>query len=252
MKTLVVIPTYNEADNVETVIDAVRREAPEVDLLIVDDNSPDGTGTLVAAHIDFGRRVFLLSRPEKDGLGAAYRAGFAWAQSHDYGVIVQMDADLSHPPAKVPELIDALATADVAIGSRYVEGGGVANWSARRRFISAAGNAYVRFVLRLPVRDATAGFRAFRSEALQQLGALDSQSNGYCFQIENTWRAARIGLRTTEVPITFTDRTSGQSKMSADIVREALLRVLVWRWQEIRNPHPAPAAIPASYRGTPA
>jgi dolichol-phosphate mannosyltransferase len=252
VKTLVVIPTYNEADNVETVIDAVLREAPAVDVLIVDDNSPDGTGKLVRKHLAFERRVFLLSRPEKDGLGAAYREGFAWAQRHDYDVIVQMDADLSHPPAKVPELIDALAYADVAIGSRYVEGGGVTNWSARRRFISAAGNAYVRLVLRLRVRDVTAGFRAFRSPALVQLGALESESNGYCFQIENTWRAARIGLRTTEVPITFTDRTSGESKMSADIVGEALLRVLLWRWQEIRRPNRLPAAIPTTYRGTPA
>ncbi|MCW2800182.1 MAG: dolichyl-phosphate beta-D-mannosyltransferase [Aeromicrobium sp.] len=243
MKTLVVIPTYNEADNVETVIDAVLREAPDVDVLIVDDNSPDGTGMLVTAHPEHQRRLFLLNRPDKDGLGAAYRAGFAWALKREYDVIVQMDADLSHPPAKVPELIDALSTADVAIGSRYVEGGGVANWSARRRFISAAGNAYVRLVLGLTVHDATAGFRAFRSAALRNLGALDSESNGYCFQIENTWRADRIGLRTTEVPITFTDRTSGQSKMSAAIVREALLRVLVWRWHEIRHPQRTPAAI---------
>ena len=252
MKTLVVIPTYNEAENVVTVIDAVLREAPEVDVLIVDDNSPDGTGTLVSSHPCYQLRLFLLTRPEKDGLGAAYRAGFAWAQSHDYDVIVQMDADLSHPPAKVPELIDALATADVAIGSRYVKGGGVANWSVRRRFISAAGNVYVRLVLRLPVHDATAGFRAFRTPALLELGARESESNGYCFQIENTWRAARIGLRTTEVPITFTDRTSGQSKMSSDIVREAVLRVLVWRWQEIRRPNQPLAAIPAAFRGTPA
>jgi len=141
-----------------------------------------------------------------------------------------------------------LSSADVAIGSRYVAGGGVANWSARRRFISAAGNTYVRRVLGLPVHDATAGFRAFRMHALLQLGVLDSESNGYCFQIENTWRAARLGLRTTEVPITFTDRTRGQSKMSSGIVAEALLRVLVWRWQEIRHPQHR-VAIPASVGG---
>ncbi len=250
MKTVVVIPTYNEADNVENVVDAVLHEAPEVDVLVVDDNSPDGTATLVISHPEFRRRVFLLSRPDKDGLGAAYRAGFAWALKAEYDVIVQMDADLSHPPAKVPELIDALATADIAIGSRYVEGGGVANWSASRRFISAAGNAYVRLVLRLRVHDATAGFRAFRSAALRQLGALESESNGYCFQIENTWRADRIDLRTTEVPITFTDRTSGQSKMSSDIVREAVLRVLVWRWQEIWHPRRSPVTAPTKVRST--
>ncbi|MCL8251724.1 polyprenol monophosphomannose synthase [Aeromicrobium fastidiosum] len=231
--TLVVIPTYDEAGGIEIMLDAVLRAAPTADVLVVDDNSPDGTASLVAAHPAFGRRVCLLSRPEKDGLGAAYRAGFAWALAHDYDVVVQMDADLSHPPAKIPELVAALRSADIAMGSRYVPGGAVSNWSAGRRLVSRAGNTYVRTVLGLRVHDATAGFRAFRRDALLSLDVLASRSNGYSFQIENTWRASRLGLVTTEVPITFTDRTTGQSKMSAGIVREALALALVWRWDQV-------------------
>lgn len=243
MNTIVVIPTYNEALGVDTVLDAVLESAPGADILVVDDNSPDGTGRLVAAHPAYGHRVFLLSRAEKDGLGAAYRAGFAWAVERRYDVIVQMDADLSHPPTRIPALVAALDTADMAIGSRYVPGGGVSNWSVRRRLISWAGNTYVRAVLHLDVHDATAGFRAFRRDSLLRLGALESQSNGYAFQIENTWQADRAGLVTTEVPITFTDRTVGQSKMSGAIVREAVVRVLVWRWHEIRDGHRAAPAL---------
>ena len=244
MNTIVIIPTYNEALGIETVLDAVLDSVPAADILVVDDSSPDGTGLLVQAHPAHGQRIHLLSRAQKDGLGAAYRAGFAWAVDRAYDVIVQMDADLSHPPARIPALVEALDSADMAIGSRYVPGGGVRNWSVRRRLISWAGNTYVRAVLRLDVHDATAGFRAFRRDSLLRLGALDSQSNGYSFQIENTWRANRIGLSSTEVPITFTDRTMGQSKMSGAIVREAVVRVLVWRWHELRQRHhPAPTLI---------
>ncbi|VXA94014.1 polyprenol monophosphomannose synthase [Aeromicrobium sp. 9AM] len=244
MTTIVVIPTYNEALGVRTVLDEVLRSVPDADILVVDDNSPDGTGALVEAHPAYLTRLLLLTRSEKDGLGAAYRAGFTWALARDYDVIVQMDADLSHPPAKIPELVAALGQADVAIGSRYVRGGGVDNWTWRRRVISRVGNAYVRVVLGLRVRDATAGFRAFRRDSLLRLGVLESQSNGYAFQIENTWRASRMGLTTTEVPITFTDRTVGESKMSTAIIREAVLRVLAWRWHEIRDRRPATATTP--------
>ncbi|KRC63290.1 hypothetical protein ASE12_00055 [Aeromicrobium sp. Root236] len=240
MTPIVIIPTYNEALGVRITLDAVLRTAPDIDILVVDDSSPDGTGEVVKAHPRYPTQIHLLTRPQKNGLGAAYRAGFTWALDRGHDVIVQMDADLSHPPAKIPELIAALGHTDIAIGSRYVKGGGVGNWTLRRRLISRAGNAYVRMVLGLRVRDATAGFRAFRREALVTLGALESQSNGYSFQIENTWRAARLGLTTTEVPITFTDRTVGVSKMSPDIVREAVLRVLAWRWHEIRRRPPAP------------
>jgi dolichol-phosphate mannosyltransferase len=181
-------------------------------------------------------RVFLLSRTSKDGLGAAYRAGFAWALGAGYDAIVQMDADLSHPPDRVPALLEALRTADVAVGSRYVAGGAVSNWSWSRRLISWAGNVYVRLVLGLPVHDTTAGFKAFRRHALEDIGAVHSASNGYCFQIENTWRAVRLGLSVAEVPITFSDRTIGTSKMSRSIVAEALTRVIVWRWRELWLP----------------
>jgi dolichol-phosphate mannosyltransferase len=241
-QTLVVVPTYDEAENITTMIDGLHRAAPGVDVLVVDDNSPDGTADLVASRPDFGRTVHLLRRPGKAGLGAAYRAGFLWALGHGYEVVVQMDADLSHPASAVPALVRALDQADVAVGSRYVRGGAIENWSWSRRLISWLGNLYVRIVLGLPVRDATAGFKAFRAASLEEIGVLTSHSNGYCFQIENTWQAARRGLRVTEVPITFTDRTHGQSKMSSAIVLEAVLRVLAWRLRPRKVGAPRPVA----------
>jgi dolichol-phosphate mannosyltransferase len=229
----VVVPTYDEAANIVRLLDAVREVAPFADVLVVDDNSPDGTAALVAAHADFGSRVQLLERQGKDGLGAAYRAGFAWGLARGYDRIAQMDADLSHPPDRLPALFAALDHADVAVGSRYVTGGGVANWAWRRRLLSWAGNRYVRAVLRTGVHDNTAGFKAFRRSALEQIGVLDSESSGYSFQIENTWRATQAGLAVEEVPIIFTDRAEGQSKMSAAIAAEALSRVLVWRFSQV-------------------
>ena len=229
---LVVIPTYEESANIHEVLDRVLAAAPRVHVLVVDDNSPDGTADLVTAHPEHRSRVHLIVRPAKAGLGAAYRAGFAWALNRGYPAVVQMDADLSHPPERVPALLDALAEYDVAVGSRYVRGGRVRNWPLPRRLISRLGNVYVGLVLQLPVRDATAGFKAFRTDALTTIGVVDSQSNGYCFQIENTWQAVRHGLRVTEVPITFTDRSRGSSKMSGAIVLEAIVRVLGWR---VRN-----------------
>jgi len=211
----------------------VRVAAPDVDVLVVDDNSPDGTAAIVAARPDFDERLWLLERPGKAGLGAAYRAGFAWATEQGYDRIAQMDADLSHPPERLPALFEALDEADVAVGSRYVAGGEVENWAWQRRLLSWAGNVYVRTVLGTGVRDNTAGYKAFRRSALGDIGALDSESNGYSFQIENTWRAGQAGLRVEEVPITFTDRTEGQSKMSGRIAVEALSRVLLWRFSEL-------------------
>jgi dolichol-phosphate mannosyltransferase len=230
---LVVVPTYDEADNIVRLLEEVHRAAPSADVLVVDDGSPDGTAALVARQPGFGRWIHLLERPGKNGLGAAYRAGFAWALARGYDRIAQMDADLSHPPERLPALFASLDDADVAVGSRYVEGGGVRNWSWKRRLLSSAGNRYVRAVLGTGVRDNTAGFKAFRSSALEQIDVLASASSGYSFQIENTWRAARDGLRVVEVPITFTDRTAGTSKMSAAIAGEALARVLVWRYAEL-------------------
>lgn len=232
-RCLVVVPTYDEAENIDRVLDAVRRAAPFADVLVVDDNSPDGTAAMVARRPEFGEQVWLLERPGKAGLGAAYRAGFAWALERGYDRIAQMDADLSHPPERLPALFAALDEADVAIGSRYVAGGGVANWAWQRRLLSWGGNVYVRMVLGTGVRDNTAGYKAFRREALEAIDVLESQSNGYSFQIENTWKAKQVGLRITEVPITFTDRTVGASKMSSSIAIEALSRVLVWRFSEV-------------------
>ncbi|MEO7351465.1 MAG: polyprenol monophosphomannose synthase [Marmoricola sp.] len=235
MKSIVIVPTYNEAGCIVALLDAVLTEAPDVDILVVDDNSPDRTAGLVTAHPEYRHRLHLLSRLEKNGLGAAYRAGFSWALAASYDAIVQMDADLSHPPERLPALLAALGRSDMAIGSRYVRGGGVRDWPLSRRAISRGGNLYVRVVLGIPVHDATAGFKAFRREALECIGAVHSESNGYCFQIENTWRASRLGLRIVEVPITFRDRTLGESKMTGDIVREAMLRVLTWRWRELAH-----------------
>ncbi len=235
MRSIVIVPTYNEVEGITAMLDTLLREAPEVDVLVVDDNSPDGTARLVTGHREYHHRLHLLSRLQKDGLGAAYRAGFSWALAGSYDSVVQMDADLSHPPERVPALLAALEDADMAIGSRYVRGGAVRNWPFARRAISRGGNLYVRLVLGLPVHDATAGFKAFRREALEAIGAVHSESNGYCFQIENTWRASRLGLRIAEVPITFSDRAVGTSKMTADIVREAMLRVLTWRWRELAH-----------------
>lgn len=233
MKCLVVVPTYDEADNIERLLDEVHRAAPFADILVVDDGSPDGTASLVARHPGHGEWIRLLERPGKSGLGAAYRAGFAWALEQGYDRVAQMDADLSHPPDRLPALFGALDHADVAVGSRYVEGGGVRNWSWKRRLLSWAGNRYVRAVLGTGVQDNTAGFKAFRRSALEQIDVLASASSGYSFQIENTWRATRDGLRVVEVPITFTDRAAGASKMSAAIAGEALARVLVWRYAEL-------------------
>jgi dolichol-phosphate mannosyltransferase len=236
-RALVVIPTYDERENIDAVLAAVL-DACEADVLVVDDSSPDGTAARVEAHVGYRRRVHLMVRPAKAGLGAAYRAGFAWALHRGYEQVVQMDADLSHPPDRIGALLEALEDHDVAVGSRYVAGGGVREWSVLRRLISWGGNVYLRLVLGLPVRDATAGFKAFRSDALERIGAVSSHSNGYCFQIENTWQAVRHGLSVVEVPIIFTDRTLGASKMSTGIVLEALVRVLRWRVADLRVSRP--------------
>ncbi|ABL81118.1 Dolichyl-phosphate beta-D-mannosyltransferase [Nocardioides sp. JS614] len=231
---LVVVPTYDEAENIGSLIDGVLAST-SADVLVVDDSSPDGTAGIVRAHPAFGDRVHVLDRPAKAGLGPAYRAGFRWALSRGYAAVVQMDADFSHPPERIPALLKGLAHFDVVVGSRYVPGGAVRNWPVLRRLISRGGNLYVRVVLDLPVRDATAGFKAFRSEALARIGAVSSESNGYCFQVENTWRAVGQGLRVGEVPITFVDRARGASKMSARIVLEAMVRVLLWRVRDYRG-----------------
>ena len=236
--SVVVIPTYDEA---ESVIEAVDRTlaACATDVLVVDDSSPDGTADLVRAHPAFGDRVFVLDRERKLGLGAAYRAGFAWATERGYPVIGQMDADLSHPPealgAMVARTRAAGGGADLVIGSRYVPGGATENWPLSRRLISRGGNLYVRLLLGVPVRDATAGFRVWTAQALQACRVSGSESTGYAFQVENTWRAHRAGLVIEEHPIIFTERRVGQSKMTAKIAREAMFRVLLWRVNGVRQ-----------------
>jgi dolichol-phosphate mannosyltransferase len=228
LRALVVIPTYNEIDSIEQVIARVLEADGRAEVLVVDDSSPDGTGDLVDKLAAGEPRLHLLRRGGKQGLGAAYRAGFAWGMERGYDALVEMDADLSHPPQRLPVLLDGLGQADLVIGSRYVRGGATVNWSPLRKLISRGGNLYVQLALGLPVQDATAGYRAYRREVLEALPVSAVASNGYCFQVEMAHRTWQEGFRVIEVPITFTERASGVSKMSQRIVLEALLRVAAW------------------------
>jgi dolichol-phosphate mannosyltransferase len=230
-RVLVVIPTYNEADNIRIIVDRVRQAVPQVDILVADDNSPDGTGRIADELTAVDERVHVLHRPGKQGLGAAYIAGFGWAREHGYEAVVEMDADGSHAPEELPRLLDALAEADAVLGSRYVPGGTVVNWPTSRMLISRSGNLYVRLALGMPFRDATGGYRAYRLPVLDKMEIDSVSSQGYCFQVDLAWRAYRQGFRVTEVPITFADRERGASKMSQSIVREAFWRVTIWGTQ---------------------
>jgi len=225
---LVVIPTYNERDNVEAILRRLLEANPQAHALIVDDASPDGTGEIADRLAAADQRVHVLHRPGKLGLGAAYVAGFGWALERGYDVIVEMDADGSHAPEQLPELLAALEEADVVLGSRWVPGGNIVNWPMSRMLLSRGGNAYTRLALGMGLRDATGGFRAYRSTVLQKLDLADVASQGYCFQVDLAWRALRAGFRVAEVPITFTERERGQSKMSNGIVREAFGRITIW------------------------
>jgi dolichol-phosphate mannosyltransferase len=223
MSVLVIIPTYNEAENLEVIARRLHTAVPTAHLLVVDDASPDGTGELadgLAAGSDW---VHVLHRAGKEGLGAAYLAGFAWAREHSYDVVVEMDADGSHAPEQLPVLLTALDNADLVLGSRWVEGGKVVNWPRSREILSRGGNAYTRLVLGLPLRDATGGYRAYRRDKLDEVLAGAVASQGYCFQVDLAWQMWRAGHRVVEVPITF-----AESKMSRAIVVEALWRVTVW------------------------
>ena len=227
-RVLVVIPTYNEADNVRVIVDRVRQAVPTVDLLVVDDNSPDGTGGIADALALADDAVQVLHRAGKQGLGAAYVAGFALAHERGYDAVVEMDADGSHAPEELPRLLDALGDADVVLGSRYVAGGRTVGWPLHRQAISRTGNTYVRLALGMPFKDATGGYRAYRMPVIDKIGIDSVSSQGYCFQVDLAWRAYRHGFRVVEVPITFAERARGKSKMSSTIVREALWRVTVW------------------------
>jgi dolichol-phosphate mannosyltransferase len=226
---LVVIPTYDEVDNVGPVVAGVRAAVPAADVLVVDDASPDGTGDLADALAAQDPQVHVLHRSGKEGLGAAYRAGFGWAAGRGYEVLVEMDADLSHQPGQLPAVLAGLDTgADLSLGSRWVPGGAVRNWPRHRVWLSRGGNAYARLVLGLPVRDATGGFRALRRGALEAIDIDQVASHGYCFQVDVVRRAAAAGLSVVEVPIVFVERERGYSKMDGAIVREALWRVTAW------------------------
>lgn len=246
MPAVVILPTYNEAENIIVILTALMASPTLPDVLVVDDNSPDGTAELArrvaASHPG---RVHLLRREARSGLGAAYRAGFCWALDRDYEVIIQMDADGSHPVDRLPVLVDALQHgADVAIGSRYVPGGAVSNWPARRRVLSRFGNWYARTLLRVDQRDLTGAYRVWRSTALRVATPNDLTTTGYGFLIELALSAHRRGLRSVEVPITFTDRVYGESKMSGGIALEAMLMVLRLRATAV-NARPRAADRPA-------
>jgi dolichol-phosphate mannosyltransferase len=231
-RVLVIVPTYNEAENVERILARLQASVPDAHALVVDDGSPDGTGELAEKLAAGDPRVHVLRRTAKTGLGTAYIAGFRWARERGYDVVVEMDADGSHAPEQLPDLLAALGDADLVLGSRYVPGGAVADWPVHRLLLSRFGNRYTRWALRLPLEDATGGFRAARAELIDRLPFDDVASQGYCFQVDWAWRAVRAGARVTEVPITFTERAFGRSKMSGSIVREALVRVTVWGLQD--------------------
>jgi dolichol-phosphate mannosyltransferase len=227
-RVLVCIPTFNEADNLARVVARLRRAVPAAHLVIADDASPDGTGEIADRLAADDDSVHVLHRTGKHGLGAAYLAAFAWGLERGYGVLCEHDADGSHQPEQLPRLLSALAEADLVIGSRWVPGGGVTNWPLSRRLISRGGNLYARLVLGAPVRDITAGFRAFRRRTLLGIDLPEVASQGYCFQIDLAWRALKAGFVVREVPIDFIEREHGVSKMSHQIVAEALLRTTVW------------------------
>jgi len=224
---LVIIPTYNEKDNIEIICSRLRAAVDNVDILIVDDNSPDGTGDIANALADADSHIHVMHRTAKNGLGAAYMSGFRWGLEHDYEALVEMDADGSHQPEQLPRLLTALATADMVKGSRYVPGGSVVNWPKSRLLLSRGGSWWTRAMIGIKVVDITGGFNAFRADTLRNI-MLDITSVGYNFQVDLTWQVILSGLTVAEVPITFIERERGQSKMSSSIVVEALLKTTAW------------------------
>jgi dolichol-phosphate mannosyltransferase len=233
-RALVVVPTYNEKENIRRLITTVLEEDPRLEMLIVDDGSPDGTGDIVDENAAHEPRVHCLHREKKMGLGTAYRAGFKWALARDYAYIFEMDADFSHDPNHLPQFLDAIKDADLVLGSRY-RGGKVTvvNWPMSRLLLSYGANIYARIVTGLQLDDSTGGFKCFRRQVLEAIDLDDVRSNGYAFQIEMSFRATRKGFRITEIPIVFVDRTEGTSKMSGHIVREAVFMVWRLRWWAI-------------------
>ncbi len=231
-KTLICIPTYNERENIEQIVPAVLSQVPAASILIIDDNSPDGTGTLADRLAADDERVHVLHRQDKEGLGKAYIAGFQWGIARKFDYLIEFDADFSHNPKYLPQMIDRLGNADVVIGSRRVAGGGVENWSLSRKLISQCGSIYARTVLGIPVYDLTGGFNGFRQSALRTIHFESIQASGYMFQIEIKYRAVKQGLNIIEMPIIFPDRVRGTSKMSGRIFGEALIAVIKLRFSK--------------------
>jgi dolichol-phosphate mannosyltransferase len=238
-RLVMVVPTYNEADNLEQLLSHLRGTVPHADVLVVDDGSPDGTGDLAERFAAGDPSVSVLHRPEKKGLGEAYRHGFRVALERGYEVIGEMDADGSHRAEDLPRLVAALDHADLVIGSRWVPGGRVTNWPLHRKALSVGGNLYTRLLLGMPLRDATAGFRLFRRTTLEALDLATVQSSGYVFQVEMAYRTLQLGLRVVEVPIEFVERERGDSKMTPEVARESLRRITRWgvqeRWRRLRD-----------------
>jgi dolichol-phosphate mannosyltransferase len=231
VRTLVIIPTYNESENIERLVHEVFTNLPHTEILIIDDNSPDGTGRIADTLAGLKSAVHVIHRPKKMGMGNAYNHGFRYAVEHGYDVVFEMDADFSHKPSDLPRLLDGLQHNGLVIGSRYVDGGGTVNWGISRKLISRFGNFYARVILGMRVRDITAGFRCYNVEALKKVDLDQVKADGYGFQVEMAYRIKQAGYSIKEVPITFEDRRAGQSKMSKDIVIEAFIRVLMMRFK---------------------
>jgi dolichol-phosphate mannosyltransferase len=234
-RVVVVVPTYNEAENIAEIVGRVRVSLPEADVLVVDDGSPDGTGEIADRLAASDSHVRVVHRKAKQGLGAAYLHGFRVALERGYDVIGEMDADGSHPPEDLPRLLHSLEEADLVLGSRWVPGGSVVNWPWTRQALSRGGNLYTRLLLGIPVRDVTGGFRLFRRETLEKIDLPSVQSVGYCFQADLAWRTVEAGLRVREVPIEFVERVRGQSKMTSAVALESLRRITTWGLQERRR-----------------
>lgn len=236
-KVLVIIPTFNERENLPRILDRLRAAVPTANVLVVDDGSPDGTGQIADERAAGDTMISVLHRTEKNGLGPAYFAGFGWGLAQGFDVLIEMDADGSHAPEQLPRLLAALGHADLVIGSRYVRGGSVVNWPMRRLVLSRGANLYSRLALGVGVKDITAGYRAYRAEVIRTIPLNEVASHGYVFQVDLAWRTILGGFRVVEVPITFTEREIGVSKMSGNIVREALVKITLWglrhRWHQI-------------------
>ncbi len=234
-RVAVLIPTYNERENLPRIVARVRESVPEADVVVLDDNSPDGTGEAADELAAADPQVSVIHRQGKEGLGAAYLAGFRWALDAGYDAVVEMDADGSHRPEDLPAMLAAAQDADLVIGSRYVRGGEIVNWPLSRKAISMGGNLYIRAILGMPVNDATAGYRVYRTDTLRQIGLDEVESAGYVFQTDLTVRTVRAGLRVVEVPITFIEREIGESKMDGDVVKESMRRITGWGLEHRRR-----------------